>query len=199
MFDTQAKALEDALARRPRGLKTGDMIEYEEDTLVRRYWVMAIQQWMAKGAPHAVGLVWVSHCPSCGERWFQTTETRPQSLAGECAACDIVGSAGPALDRRVADDLTKLTEVCLQSGGGERPALKRWGRIETHVLEIGAAIADKGVALEEFVQRAADTLRAPPPNKRDTRPQHVRRALQNVSREPNGPMCVKDGLVVFTG
>jgi len=200
MFVTQVEALQDVLDRRPRGLKTGDMVEYATGVSVRRYWVMAIQQWMAKGTPTAVGLVWVSYCPGCGERWFQTTETRPQSLAEECSKCDIIGSNGPAIDLRVAKDLTELTDVCLTAAGSvARGGAKRRGRIETHLLDMAAVFEGKSVAAEEFIQRAVDLLPQPDPNKRDTRPQHVRRALQNLSRDADISLVVKDGVVVFTG
>jgi len=81
---------------------------------------------------------------------------------------------------------------------GDRKGLKRRGRIENHILEL---MADFGTAdvvkVEELVQRAIATLPEPETGKRDTRRQHVIRALGNLSKEKDGLLQVRDNIVVF--
>lgn len=198
MLRDQTEALEDVLARRPRGLKTGDAVEYYEGSDLRQYWVMAIQQWMTKGVPHAVGLVWVSRCPVCGSRWHQVTETRPKALARVCDKCDVVGIKGPSLDLRVAEELVKETDVCRHATSGVR----RRGRIEMAVIERLAVEAKEGTLslhIDEVIRLVSAGLPGPEDGKRDTRPQHIRRAVQNLSKEKEPLLALADNHVVIVG
>jgi len=184
-FDTQAEAIAHALARRPRGLKNGDPVEYGR----RRFEVAAIQQWMVKGTPYAVGLVWTSRCPACQKMWFQLSETRPSVLAEMCPKCDVVGSTAPVLDEIVAGELV-----------GDRAGVRRRGRIENHVLDTillfgGASTIEMG----ELVSRAVEVLPEPEEGKRDNRRQHVIRAIQNLSKEKNGMLEIKGSTISVFG
>jgi hypothetical protein len=76
--------------------------------------------------------------------------------------------------------------------------LKRRGRIENHVLEVMHTYGEQDtVSVAELVDRAADMLPLPEEGKRDTRRQTVVRALQNLSREKDGPLQVAGGRVIF--
>jgi len=187
MFDNQRDALADALARRPRGLKNGDTVMYPN----MRFKVFAIQQWMVAGAPHAVGLVWVSKCPECDKSFYQCTSTRPAVLAECCPDCDVLGTMEPDLDERVAADL-------MDKHGGSTFPVKRRGRIETVVIDFmreHRAGADT-VKLSELIDDVAAILPEPGEGERDTRRQRVTRAMETLSKEKDGPLQIKGGVVI---
>lgn len=77
--------------------------------------------------------------------------------------------------------------------------LKRRGRIENHILEVLTLVeTDKQtITLDELVRRAADMLPPPEEGKRDTRRQHVTRAIQMLSKEKDGPISMNGNLVVL--
>ena len=92
----------------------------------------------------------------------------------------------------VEADLPKAEEP------GERKGLKRRGRVETHILEVMALFGSADVVkLVDLIDKAVDTLPAPEQGKRDTRRQHVMRAVQTLSKEKDGPLQVRDNIVVF--
>lgn len=77
--------------------------------------------------------------------------------------------------------------------------VKRRGRIENHVLEV-LAMLDTGVQtipLEELVTRATNMLPPVEEGKRDTRRQHVTRAIQALAKEKDGPVSLERGLVIL--
>jgi len=194
MFDKQGDALRDALERRPRGLKNGDNVEYAG----RRFTVFAIQQWMAGGAPHAVGLVWGSRCPECNKRWHQCTSTRPGSLSEVCPACDVLGSQEPTLDARVAKELLTASREATASVSPDRGA-KRRGRVEAHVIECAGLFSGRdAMKLDEFITTVTEKMPAPGEGERDTRRQRVTRAVETLGKEQGGPLFLKNGLVTFT-
>ena len=76
--------------------------------------------------------------------------------------------------------------------------VKRRGKIETHILEMMTLFGSVDtVSLQDLVSRAADALPAPDAGARDTRRQHVRRAIYNLSKEKDGPLKVDGNIVVF--
>ena len=77
--------------------------------------------------------------------------------------------------------------------------LKRRGRIENHVLEVIATI-DPGVQtirVADLVTLAADLLPPPEEGKRDTRRQHVNRAIENLCKEKDGEISKAGNVVVL--
>lgn len=77
--------------------------------------------------------------------------------------------------------------------------LKRRGRIENHVLEV-LSMLDPGVQtikIDELVSKAVDLLPEPEEGRRDTRRQHVARAIQNLGKEKDGPVSVLRDMVLL--
>ncbi|MEN9936011.1 MAG: hypothetical protein RLZZ387_2590 [Chloroflexota bacterium] len=99
------------------------------------------------------------------------------------------------------DDITScvvLEAEPAQQVEGDRKGVKRRGAIETHVIETMATFGkDDAVSLERLIRTAVDTMPAPDPDKRDTRRQTVMRAVQKISREPDGPLKLTGGSVIF--
>ena len=195
MFDNQKDALRHALASRPRGMKPGDSVCYND----RTFTVLAIQQWGFNNYKVAVGLVWSGSCAHCGSVWYQLSETRVQVLHEECPKCDLAGVYGPVtLDAVVAQNL-------LQRGGvpapvePPQPKEERYGANEKHILgvidEEYAGKADEAEAL--FVARCAELLPKPDEGKRDQRYFLMRRALQSLAKRENGPVAIEHGRVIF--
>lgn len=92
----------------------------------------------------------------------------------------------------VEADLPKAEEP------GERKGVKRRGRVETHILEVMAMFGEADVVkLVDLIDKAVEMLPAPEQGKRDTRRQHVMRAVQTLSKEKDGPLQVRDNIVVF--
>ena len=90
----------------------------------------------------------------------------------------------------VEADLPKAVE---KTTGG-----KRRGRVENHVLETMTLFGTRdAVKLQELVEQAVATLPLPEGHERDTRRQRVVRAIQQLSREKDGPLQVKDNVVIF--
>jgi hypothetical protein len=99
------------------------------------------------------------------------------------------------------DDITS----CVAVEDDVRPAaiddkknVKRRGRLETHLLEVMATFpTDAIVRAEDLIRKACDMLPAPDAGKRDIRRQSVVRAIQNLSREKDGPLRMENGVVIF--
>jgi RecA/RadA recombinase len=80
----------------------------------------------------------------------------------------------------------------------DRKGVKRRGRLETHLLEVATLFpADAVIRAEDLIRKACDTLPPPEPGKRDIRRQSVVRAIQNLSREKDGPLRMENGIVIF--
>lgn len=77
--------------------------------------------------------------------------------------------------------------------------LKRRGRVEGHVLEVIATLdpAMQAIRVEELVKMAADLLPPPEEGKRDTRRQHVARAIENLCKEKDGEISKAGNVVVL--
>lgn len=173
-----------ALARYPRGLPLG--LELPGVTLA------ALQEWRGQGRPReVVGLVWRGRCRDCGTPTIQLTGNRPAALRRQCAACDLVGGAERMYDVEVAEAVTAPDTPA-------RPVQRR-GRLEEHVVEVWAQLGAPRIALHDLIARAADLLPAPEENRRDTRRQHVTRAVQSLARERDGLIRIAGGDVVSTG
>lgn len=103
------------------------------------------------------------------------------------------------------EDLDEVTScVVIDAEAPAKPespvkGTKRRGRVENHVLEIMAHHFDgqDTVRIEDLVKKSVETMPAPEDGKRDTRKQGVVRALHNLSREKDGPLQVKGGVVIF--
>ena len=80
----------------------------------------------------------------------------------------------------------------------DKKSVKRRGRIETHILEVMTTFAaDAIVRAEELIQKACDMLPPPEQGKRDIRRQTVVRAIQQLSKEKDGPLRMENGIVIF--
>ena len=77
--------------------------------------------------------------------------------------------------------------------------LKRRGRVESHVLEVIATLdpAMQTIRVEELVKLASDLLPPPDEGKRDTRRQHVARAIDNLCKEKDGDISKAGNVVVL--
>jgi hypothetical protein len=76
--------------------------------------------------------------------------------------------------------------------------VKRRGRVENHVLETMTLFGSADtVKLHELVEQAVATMPLPEKGERDTRRQRVVRAIQQLGKEKDGPLQVKDNLVIF--
>jgi hypothetical protein len=53
------------------------------------------------------------------------------------------------------------------------------------------------VRSEELIQKACDMLPPPEPGKRDIRRQSIVRAIQQLSKEKDGPLRMEKGIVIF--
>jgi len=89
-------------------------------------------------------------------------------------------------------------ELSKPQEAGDRKGVKRRGRVENHVLDIMAMFgAADTVKMPDLVARAVDTMPEPEDGKRDTRRQHVVRAIQQLSKEKDGPLRLEGNVVVF--
>lgn len=195
MFDNQADALGYALASRPRGLKCGDTVKYMD----HHFEVVAVQQWLVKNTPHAVGLVWGGRCSECESDWYQLTETRVGTLAETCSACaEETRIEPPTLDTVVANNLMADTGFEIRFSRPRGSAL-RYGATERHIMDvIDNEYAEVDSTNEvPFVARCAELL--PPPNegKRDQRVFVIKRAVQSLAKRKNGPIALEMGRVIF--
>lgn len=93
----------------------------------------------------------------------------------------------------VPADLPKAEEK------GERKGVKRRGRIENHVLEIMSSNfkGEDTLRMDTLIEFAAAELPEPEPGARDTRRQHVKRAIQNLNKEKDGPLRIEGNIVAF--
>lgn len=91
------------------------------------------------------------------------------------------------------------TDAVPQAKETSSKGLRRRGRIENHVLEVLALLEPEiqTIKVDELVKRCADMLPPPEEGKRDTRRQHVNRAIQMLGKEKDGPISVAGGLVVL--
>jgi hypothetical protein len=78
------------------------------------------------------------------------------------------------------------------------PKSKRRGRIEAHILEIMETYGTADVvSRQDLIDRAVEAFPAPENGERDTRRQRITRAVENLSREKDGPLKIIGGQVVF--
>lgn len=77
--------------------------------------------------------------------------------------------------------------------------VRRRGRIENHILEVLETLDTKvqTIRQDDLIKLAADMLPPPEDGKRDTRRQHVTRALGMLAKEKDGPLAIERGLVVL--
>ncbi len=99
------------------------------------------------------------------------------------------------------DDITSCVAVeddVRPAATDDRKGVKRRGRLETHLLEVATLFpADAVIRAEDLIRKACDMLPAPDAGKRDIRRQSVVRAIQNLSREKDGPLRMENGIVIF--
>ncbi len=99
------------------------------------------------------------------------------------------------------DDITSCVAVeddVRPAAIDDKKGVKRRGRLETHLLEVATLFpADAVIRAEDLIRKACDTLPPPEPGKRDIRRQSVVRAIQNLSREKDGPLRMENGVVIF--
>lgn len=82
--------------------------------------------------------------------------------------------------------------------GEDKKGVKRRGRLETHILEVMTTFAEDAIVrAEELIQKACDMLPAPEQGKRDIRRQSIVRAIQQLSKEKDGPLRMENGIVIF--
>ena len=101
------------------------------------------------------------------------------------------------------DDITSCVAVEAElprasSDAVDRKGVKRRGRIENHCLEVATMYDTDTVSAEEFIKRATEML--PPPeegSRRDTRRQSVVRAINNLTKEKDGPLQMVGSKIVF--
>lgn len=80
----------------------------------------------------------------------------------------------------------------------DKKGVKRRGRLETHILEVMTTFAEDAIVrAEELIQKACDMLPAPEQGKRDIRRQSIVRAIQQLSKEKDGPLRMENGIVIF--
>lgn len=81
----------------------------------------------------------------------------------------------------------------------ESKGVRRRGRIENHILEVLETLDTKvqTIRQDDLIKLAADMLPPPEDGKRDTRRQHVTRALGMLAKEKDGPLAIERGLVVL--
>jgi hypothetical protein len=80
----------------------------------------------------------------------------------------------------------------------DKKGVKRRGRLETHLLEVMTTFeADAIVRADDLIQKACDMLPPPEQGKRDIRRQSIVRAIQQLSKEKDGPLRMENGIVIF--
>lgn len=80
----------------------------------------------------------------------------------------------------------------------DKKGVKRRGRLETHILEVMTTFAEDAIVrAEELIQKACDMLPPPEQGKRDIRRQSIVRAIQQLSKEKDGPLRMENGIVIF--
>lgn len=80
----------------------------------------------------------------------------------------------------------------------DRKGVKKRGRHENHILEIMTLFGSESiVSTVDLIDRAVEAMPAPEAGQRDTRRQTVTRALKTLSKEPNGPLQVDGGKIIF--
>jgi hypothetical protein len=103
------------------------------------------------------------------------------------------------------EDLEEITSCVIEDAETPKAAekgadkgTKRRGRVESHVLETMVLFGSADtVKLHELVDQAVATMPLPEKGERDTRRQRVVRAIQQLGKEKDGPLQVKDNLVIF--
>lgn len=77
--------------------------------------------------------------------------------------------------------------------------LKRRGRVESHVLEVIATFdpSMQSIRIADLVTKAVDMMPPPEEGKRDTRRQHVARAIDNLCKEKDGEISKAGNVVVL--
>lgn len=81
----------------------------------------------------------------------------------------------------------------------ERKGVKRYGRVESHVIDMVAGIpaSTTKMPLTSFINLCADGMPEPEPDKRDTRRQHVQRALKTLAKGDDALISIEHGYVIF--
>ncbi len=80
----------------------------------------------------------------------------------------------------------------------DRKGLKRRGRVENHILEVMSLFGDQSIVkAQELIDKAVETMPEPEDGKRDTRRQTIVRAINQLSREKDGPLKIEGGVVIF--
>ena len=81
-----------------------------------------------------------------------------------------------------------------------RKGIKKFGRVETHILETIETTIDPFAAdmdMGAFVQLCVDGMPAPEPGKRDVRKQDIQRALKSLVKGPEAPLVIDHGRIIF--
>ena len=81
-----------------------------------------------------------------------------------------------------------------------RKGIKKFGRVETHILETIEASVDPFAAdmdMGAFVQLCVDGMPAPELGKRDVRKQDIQRALKSLVKGPEAPLAIDHGRIIF--
>lgn len=99
------------------------------------------------------------------------------------------------------DDETSMVAIDTEIVRPEKESnrVERYGAFERHVLEMIETV-DKGTTsmnMTKFVAMCSDALPEPEADKRDTRRQHVMRAVRALSKRKEPPIEIAQGLVVF--
>jgi hypothetical protein len=80
----------------------------------------------------------------------------------------------------------------------DRKGLKRRGRVENHILEVMSLFGPESIVkAQELIDKAVETMPLPDDGKRDTRRQTIVRAINQLSREKDGPLKIEGGVVIF--
>jgi hypothetical protein len=80
----------------------------------------------------------------------------------------------------------------------DRKGLKRRGRVENHILEVMSMFGEQSIVkAQELIDKAVETMPLPDDGKRDTRRQTIVRAINQLSREKDGPLKIEGGVVIF--
>lgn len=196
-YMNKAEAFQCLKTRNPRGADVGYKLFYlDADTQQRvDFKVEAEQVWQAGDVRRVMGLVWAGTCRACGDGFFQLSQTHPDDLNEYCSFCGSEKYEAFNVDDR---NVFKPEKKSPAQSPSQSIGIKRRGRIESHILEVGSAIASNGVVdVHELIEKAVATMPAPEEGKRDTRRQMVIRAINNMNREKDGPLKASGGLVVF--
>lgn len=192
-YMNKSEAFEYIAFRYPRGADVGTKVYYIDPSTQQRveFSVAAEQVWRTDTGERVMGLVWAGVCGVCREGFFQTSPTHPKELNERCAFC-----CSQRYDTHNVADIKVFNPNRIAKP--DTRGMKRRGRLENHVIEIGATFGDKSVVdVETLVERAVEALPPPQEGKRDIRRHSVIRAINSLSREKDGPLKLEGRKVVF--